>query len=144
MNKLFFVLLAALSCIFLYLIFSNFTVLNSDRGLDYIMDAYHRDADWVTYGVPLAYLLLLTLANREYYRGGSPQGFLWSGLFFILLTALDWIFISNEFFHFKQRMGVWKGEYSLAGIFGLFLILMCILLTMGSYFLIKTMRKFRS
>lgn len=86
----------------------------------YFADVLNRIGNWFT-------LIFLIWADwwalKRVIRGWQMHLTLWTPLlFFMFATSLRWFMVSEAIFHFKQRHGLWIGEFSAVGFIYLFVI----------------------
>jgi hypothetical protein len=131
-----FLILATLVCGELaYLCFS---VLNrSDlRVADRVSDFLRYDNILISV-IQISFIALLVLANWAYFRRLrlTKWVFLIALGFFNFFILLDYIFISETFFHFKKQNDLWKGEFSITGLAGLLMCFVAALFVVANYWL---------
>ena len=71
----------------------------------------------------LVYVLLIFFANLIFKNPQKGIYFFYGWIFFSIFTLSSYIIMSEIFFHFKQRSGLWHGEFSIAGFAGMALCL---------------------
>lgn len=131
-----FLMLATLVCGELaYLCFS---VLNrSDlRVADKVSDFVRYDNILISV-IQISFIALLVLANWAYFHRLqlTKWVFLIAFGFFSFFILLDYIFISETFFHFKKQNDLWKGEFSITGLAGLLMCFVAALFVVTNYWL---------
>ena len=143
-EKLFFGSLIAFSLIVGGLLYRIFTVLNNYESVETVQFTYHDFGSFVTYGVPVTYLVLLILANFIFMKSGKSRYFAWSFFFFAVFTIVDYVFAGEAYFHFTKEAGLWKGGFSVTGFAGLFLCFVAFIVTMTNYLICNTIKKIKT
>lgn len=105
---------------------------------------YHTFAEWLTYGVPVAFLILLVHANFLFIRSQRIGPFVYTVLFFTVYTIADYVFLNKLFFEFLNRTGQWRGGNAMMGVFALLLCVMAGGLALANYLILFTIKKYKS
>lgn len=131
-----FLMLATLACCNLtYLCFS---VLNrSDlRVADRVSDFVRYDKILISV-IQISFIALLVFANWAYFHRLrlTKWTFLIALGFFSFFILLDYVFISETFFHFKKQNDLWKGEFSITGLAGLLICFVAALFVVANYWI---------
>jgi hypothetical protein len=131
-----FLTVSILSCF--QLVYMSFSILDrSDLLLaDRVSDFMRYDNILISV-IQISFIGLLVLANWGYFRQLrlTKWAFIIALSFFNFFVLLDYIFIAETFFHFKKQNGLWKGEFSIAGLAGLFMCFVATLFVVANYWL---------
>lgn len=89
----------------------------------------------------LIYVVLIFIANLVFRNIQKGIYLFYAWLFFSATTLFSYIYIAEEYFHFKQRSGLWQGEFSLAGFGGMILCLVAATAAFINYAVLKKLVK---
>lgn len=115
--------------------------LQSDLGIDAIHQIYHRNAELLTYGVPGLALLFLAGAAVLDWKLNKSRYFVMAGLFYIVLTAVDYMVVCESYFVWIRGTGQWKGSFSASWIVGIIFVLTGMIVTGAALWITQTMKE---
>lgn len=141
-RRVYFSLLAVGSAGLSWLAVTSLSTLLSGQAIDQIIEQHLRNNSALTLLVPAHFLLLVLLANLDFFRTGSALLFFLSALWFSVFTLFDYWVIGDAFFHFKKTHGLWKGEFSLGWIYGIFWCMTTTVLTALNYAAVRMIRRY--
>lgn len=104
-------------------------------------EQYRQFNNYYTKATLLIYVLLIFIANAVY-RASQKGIYLFYGwLFFSVFILFSYIYMAEEYFHFKQRAGLWQGEFSVAGFAGMLMCLVAATAAFINYIVLNRMAK---
>ncbi|HMV26456.1 MAG TPA: hypothetical protein PLH27_00515 [bacterium] len=142
--KWFYVLLFVFVVVFSYCLLQAKQAVMDTSSIEQAVLNYHTYAEWLTYGVPAAFLILLILANFSFTARQHIGSFVYAFLFFIVFTIADYVFLNKLFFEFLNRTGQWRGGNTMMGVFALLLCVMAGGLVLANYLIRYTIKKYKS
>ena len=142
LDKIFFVSAIILTVILSYLSYHTVDALKSADSLDITLYDYHTYDSFLVLANPVSFVLLLILSNIGYLKHQRGSFFLITFCIFAVFATIDYAYISDEFFRFRKRSGLWKGEFSLSFLMGLFLCVIAGALTLINYLILATYKKY--
>jgi hypothetical protein len=140
-DRIFLMAMMVLLVLLSVLSFHILRTLNSDDSPDTILYEYHTYDSILVMANPIGFVILLVLSNVSYVRQSRGFFFLVTFLIFAIFTMMDYAYISDTFFHFRKRNGMWKGEFSIAFLMGVILCVIAGAVALVNYLVLATIKK---
>ena len=115
----------------------SITVIANASTLDLRIKTFSLYNMLLIYLTPIFFVCLLVLSNIIYKKYSQSLYFVISNLIFIFFTLVNWLYISETFFHPGQAYGLMFGGLSIAGVIGMFFCIIAIFLSALNYLIIK-------
>ncbi len=141
-DKVFLSSAAIMIAVLSYLSYRTINVLESTDSVDSVMYDYHTLDSILAFATPCFFAVLLVLSNIADLKRARGIFFLAAFLIFAVFTVIDYAYIAEEFFHFRKRSGMWKGEFSVTFLIGSFWCLIAGSVTLINYLALFTYKKY--
>ena len=96
---------------------------------------------WLDSATLLIYVILIFITNLIYRNTQKGIYLFYGWLFFSAFTLFSYIYIAETLFHFRQKTGLWEGEFSLTGFGGIFLCLIAATAAFINYAVLRKVMK---
>ncbi len=123
------------------LAFLSFEALQ-ETNLEAALERYFRYNYLLTAAGPLCFLVLTGLGSVLYYRHEAVGYFLLAVLFLVMVTVVDYGFIGEAFFRFKQRHGLWQGGFGVSAVMGATVSALGVIFVGLNYLSLRILRKY--
>lgn len=116
--------------------------LGSGQDAEAITNEFGRLQGQLSWCVPLVFILLLFLQVHAYLRrGASGWIFVVGWLYFVLFTAVDYVWLSDAVFRHTKETGTWRGGFNAMGLVGIFLALIGGLVSLVLLAIVRSRRR---
>jgi hypothetical protein len=141
-GKYFFSFIGLAALVLSYLCYVVVKALHSGESTDTVLYTYHTYDRIISLAVPAVFVLSLILSNIGFLKYQRGIFFLIPFIVFAAFTLLDYAYLSDEYFRFRKNAGLWKGEFSIAVLMGLFICFVAGSITVINYLILVTYKKY--
>ena len=105
------------------------------------IEKFNQHKNYLTIGNFIVYFILLFVANIMYIRRRYWDTFIWAGLIFATYAIIDWWWLGEKLFQYKEANDLGFGESKLGPFVGVMIALFGLALAIGNYLLLKRLVK---